>query len=68
MSGKTQRRGRIGWVAGTGDEPICCLGLSGVKVVLMGSRKQQALEVGYLHSEGVCCHDAQDSMSHDWGF
>lgn len=39
--------------------------LSGVKAVLMGGRQQQALEAGYLHSEGVCHRDAQDSMSHD---
>lgn len=36
-----------------------------MKVVIMGNRKQQAPEAGYLHSEGVCHHHAQDSVSHD---
>lgn len=40
-------------------------GLSGMKAVFMGSRKQQAPEAGYLHSEGVCHHHAQDGVSHD---
>lgn len=39
--------------------------LSGMKTVLMDSRQRQAPEAGYLHSEGVCHGDVQDSMSHD---